>query len=74
MSPTPQQIGNRISKRRKALDVSQYELARRTGLSRQYLRKLEEGSHDPTVGTLEKIADALKVSLTSLLRAPRRQG
>jgi transcriptional regulator with XRE-family HTH domain len=43
------------------------ELARRSGLSKQTLSKLEAGGGNPTVDTLEALASAIGVSLRSLL-------
>jgi transcriptional regulator with XRE-family HTH domain len=36
-------------------------------ISREYLWRLESGRQDPTLGTLEKLAKALKVKVTELL-------
>jgi transcriptional regulator with XRE-family HTH domain len=36
-------------------------------VSREYIRKLEAGGYDPTVGTLQRIAKALGVTVTELL-------
>jgi transcriptional regulator with XRE-family HTH domain len=47
--------------------MSQRELARRAGLSRAYVARLEIGRHDPTLSTLEKLAKALRVKVTRLL-------
>ena len=52
VSPTPKQMGRRL----------------KAGLSREYIRLLEAGLYDPTVGTLQKIAKALGVPLAELLR------
>lgn len=45
--------------------VSVYELARRTGIDRQYLRRLESGEKDaPSLETARKIAAALGKNLS----------
>ena len=67
MSPTPRQMGKRIQALRKKRNFSRQELAARAGVSREYIRKLEGGSYDPTVGTLQRIARAFGVPLTELL-------
>jgi transcriptional regulator with XRE-family HTH domain len=65
---TPKQMGRRLKTLRMARDnMSRAELARRAGISREYVRKLEGGMQDPTVGTLQKIAKALGVPVTELL-------
>jgi transcriptional regulator with XRE-family HTH domain len=67
MSPTPKQMGRRLKKLRMEHNMSRAELAERAGISREYVRKLEAGSYDPTVGTLQKLAKALGVKLAALL-------
>lgn len=60
-------MGKRIETLRKKLNLSRQQLAERADVSREYIRKLEGGGYDPTVGTLQRIAKALGVSLTELL-------
>jgi transcriptional regulator with XRE-family HTH domain len=67
MSPTPKQMGRRLQKLRKERDMSRAELAELAGISREYVRKLEAGMQDPTVGILQKLAKALGVRLIDLL-------
>ena len=57
----------RLRKTRKAKGVSQYKLAAKAHVSREYIRLLEGGRSDPTVGMLEKLAKALGVPVTELL-------
>jgi transcriptional regulator with XRE-family HTH domain len=65
---TPRQIGMRLRQTRKAQGMSQYTLAAKAKVSREYIRQLEAGRSDPTVGMLEKLAKALKVRVTELLK------
>ena len=67
MSPTPKQMGRRIARLRKARKLSQYALAKEAAVSREYIRKLEAGESDPTVGMLQKLAKALGVPVTEIL-------
>jgi transcriptional regulator with XRE-family HTH domain len=67
MRYTPKPIGRRIAKVRKAKDLTQYALAKEAGVSREYVRKLEAGTSDPTVGMLSKLAKALGVPVVKLL-------
>jgi transcriptional regulator with XRE-family HTH domain len=63
-------IGDLILQRRRALGLSQTELARRTGLSQNYVSKLESGRIElPQRGTLDVLSGALDVSLIALYRA-----
>jgi transcriptional regulator with XRE-family HTH domain len=63
MTLTPGQIGMELKKLRKAKNLSRYALANAAGVSREYVRKLEDGESDPTVGMLQKLAKALGVPL-----------
>jgi transcriptional regulator with XRE-family HTH domain len=60
-------MGRTLKRIRKSKGLSQYALAKAAGVSREYLRTLEAGKSDPTVGMLQRLADALGVPLTELL-------
>ena len=47
--------------------MSRARLAELVGISRQYVRHVEAGLSDLTVGTLQKIVKALGVPVTELL-------
>ncbi|MDD4980936.1 MAG: helix-turn-helix transcriptional regulator [Candidatus Omnitrophica bacterium] len=62
-------LSDNIKKYRNRLGVTQEALARKAGISYNTVIKLESrGIKDPRVGTLKKIADALKVSVDTLLK------
>jgi XRE family transcriptional regulator, regulator of sulfur utilization len=65
---TPRQIGVTLSRIRKKKALSQYALAKYAGVSREYVRKLEAGECDPTVGMLQRLARALGVPVVELLK------
>jgi transcriptional regulator with XRE-family HTH domain len=52
---------------KRAAGGAQEALAKRAGISRAYLSRLEMGLHDPPLSMLEKLAKALKVKVTMLL-------
>ena len=58
MSPTPKQVGRRIKTLRKAQDLSQADLAKKARLTRVYVNRLEAGSQDPSLSTLNALAKA----------------
>lgn len=58
----------RLKTLRKARGASQEALAKRAGISRTYLARLETARQDPTLSTLEKLAKALKVPIEKLLK------
>ena len=57
----------KLRKLRKAKKLSQYALAKAARISRVYVKKLEDGRSDPTVGMLQRLAKALGVPMTELL-------
>ena len=65
-------IGGKIQARRKAMGLSQEELAQLTGVSRQSVTKWETGQSAPDLDRLVELADVLGVSLDFLLRGPQR--
>lgn len=62
-----QVMAKRIREWRAKRKLSQRELAERSGVSREYIARIELGQHDPTVSTLEKLAKALGVKAARLL-------
>ena len=59
-------LGNAIKEQRNAQGLSQEELAARAGLHRTYVSEVERGERNPSIASIEKLAQALKVSFTSL--------
>lgn len=60
-------VGKRICAERKAKNLSQADLERRSGLARCRISWLENGRAVPTIETLEKISDALEIPVYRLL-------
>jgi putative transcriptional regulator len=50
---------NNIGDIRKALALSQEDLAKKTGVSRQTINAIENGKFDPSLGLVFKLIDAL---------------
>jgi transcriptional regulator with XRE-family HTH domain len=61
-------MGRRLKRLRDAKGLSQEMLAKKVGVSREYVNRLEAGRHDPTVGMLQRLAKALGVPVTELLK------
>jgi transcriptional regulator with XRE-family HTH domain len=57
----------RLKKLRADREMTQEALAERAGISRTYIARLELGQQDPTLGTLRKLAKALKVKVGDLV-------
>jgi len=64
---TAKKVGMRLKKIRVGKKLSQAALAKRVGLSREYVNKIEAGRYDPPLSTLEALAKVLKVSVARLV-------
>ena len=62
--------GQYIREARCARNISQREMARRLGIAPANACRLEQGGSVPTLRTLERVADALGISLGELLSTP----
>lgn len=62
------QIGQNISKIRKRRGMTQLDLAAATGMEENAVGRIETGRTNPTVKTLLRIAKALEVPLTELVK------
>lgn len=60
-------VSRRIRIRRVELDVTQEELATRSGCHVNYISKVERGNLDPGLKKLNKIAISLEMSLSDLV-------
>lgn len=61
-------LGALIRERRAAHGLSLRDLAARTEISNAYLSQIERGMHEPSLGVLRAVSDALELPLTGLLR------
>jgi transcriptional regulator with XRE-family HTH domain len=60
---TVENIGQRIRQLRESRTMTQSQLQARSKVSRSYLSRIESGQMTPSLGTLEKISEALNVGL-----------
>ena len=63
-----------LRRHRKGMGFSQEELAFRASLSMRYVSLLESGRHQPSLGTLKALADALGTSLTVMIGEAEENG
>ena len=61
-------FGKAVRKRRHKLGVSQEEFADLCGLDRTYIGGIERGERNVSLVNIERIAKALRISLSELLR------
>jgi len=62
-------LGRTLRARRRKLGVSQEEFADICGLDRTYVGGIERGERNVALVNLEKLARALKISLSELFRS-----
>ena len=62
-----EKLGARLRQLRLAAGLTQAELARRTGIHRPNIARVEAGRHTPSLETLARIANAIGVSTTHVL-------
>lgn len=60
-------MGRKINSTRTALDMTQQDLAKASGLDRTYISMVERGRQNLTMGAIVKIADALNVPIAELV-------
>ena len=67
MAPRQQRFANRVKRLRKEKGFTQEALARKTALTREYIARLEQCLHDPSLSVLVKLAKVLKVKVEKLI-------
>lgn len=66
-------IGENLRRVRKELAMSLDDMARVTGVSKSMLGQIEREEVNPTVSTVWKISNALRIPLSSILEEPREE-
>ncbi len=65
------QVAAQVREIRRARHLSQRQLASRMQVPRTYISKIENGKAIPTLGSLERLANALEVDMRQLVRDSR---
>ena len=65
-------LGNAIKSTRFARGMSQEQLAARAGLHRTYVSDVERGARNPSLESVQKLAQALELSLPALLQGTQK--
>jgi len=65
------QVAGQVREIRSARHLSQRQLAGRMQVPRTYISKIENGKAIPTLGSLERLANALEVEMSQLVRDSR---
>lgn len=61
-------VGKRIKELRNKLGISQEELAFKSEIHRTYIASLEVGKRNISIETLEKVVNALEVSMSEFFK------
>ena len=72
-TPTPTdglQVASAVRDLRHVRNLSQRQLAARMNVPRTYISKIENGKAMPTLSSLDRLAKALQVDISTLLRDP----
>jgi transcriptional regulator with XRE-family HTH domain len=67
-------VAANVRRARKALNLSQEELAFEAGLDRTYISQVERGKRNMTIVVLARLATALRTSPERLIAAGPRRG
>ncbi len=67
IDPLLSALASVLRKHRRALNISQEELAHRAGRSMRYVSLLETGKHQPTLDTLRRMSGVFGVPLSQLI-------
>lgn len=60
-------LGNAIRNKRESKGLTQYELAERAGVDRNYIGMVERGERNPSYLSLQKIAKGLELTVDELI-------
>jgi len=66
-------IARNLKTMREGRNLSLDQLSELTAVSKSMLRQIETGQSNPTIATIWKIVNGLKVSFTALLAPPRTE-
>jgi transcriptional regulator with XRE-family HTH domain len=63
-----QRLGRNLRRLREAKGLSQEQFADEAGIHRTYVSDLERGSRNPTIRVVERVATALGVTASDILK------
>ena len=68
MKELQKQFGEVIRARRKEMGLGQEALADKAGIHRTHVSLLERGLRMPSLGVIKKLADALEIKMSALIK------
>lgn len=68
MNKISEQLGKNMKRIRAKKKMSQGDIARALKVDRGYISNIENGKKNPTLATIQRLADALRISADELLK------
>ena len=68
MNKISEQLGKNMKRIRAKKEMSQGDIARALEVDRGYISNIENGKKNPTIATIQKLANALGVSADELIK------
>ena len=68
MKNEAQKLGDNLKKIRTKKSISQGDIARSLNVARSFVSDIENGKRNPTLATIAKLAEAIGVSTSELLK------
>jgi len=68
MKSEAQKLGSNLKKIRTRKSISQGDIARSLNVARSFVSDIENGKRNPTLATIAKLAKAISVSTSELLK------
>jgi len=68
MNEISKKLGQNLKRIREQKSMTQGDICRALDIDRGYISSIESGKRNPTLATLKKLADALRVSVDELLK------
>lgn len=60
-------LASRLRRRRRELDITQADLAKKAKVSQSTIAQIESSTKEPSLSTLIRLSEALKISVAELL-------
>jgi transcriptional regulator with XRE-family HTH domain len=72
--PLARRLGAAVVAKRRILDITQEELAERSGLHRTYVASVERGRRNPSLDAIAQLASGLGIPMSELFRLVEAMG
>ena len=66
-------ISEVIKEKRKEFNMTQEELAKKVGVSRQMIKRYENGENFPSMFVIDKLSEVFNLSINEVLGSPKKK-